>query len=138
MERTLYLLCGSLLLVTLHLQRSATHPVTEPDAELQSLRGVLEKLEDKLAVIEALERSPGVLETRSEDPPQIVTPEEREDPLPDTRATRNNPPPINDPLLKGLRSLQNRRMMRGSSCFGRRIDRIDALSGLGCNGFRRI
>ncbi|XP_075046336.1 natriuretic peptides A-like [Mixophyes fleayi] len=133
----MYLLCFSLLLLTLHLHCSTAHPLSDPDTdrELDSFKGILERLEDKLALIEALETSPGTLESRADDLAQQVTPAENGDP--ETRAARNNPLPINDSLLKGLRALQNRKMTRPSGCFGRKIDRIDSLSGLGCNGFRR-
>lgn len=35
-----------------------------------------------------------------------------------------------------LRALRGPKMMRDSGCFGRRLDRIGSLSGLGCNGER--
>ncbi|XP_025141685.3 natriuretic peptides B isoform X2 [Bubalus bubalis] len=36
-----------------------------------------------------------------------------------------------------LRALRGPKMMRDSGCFGRRLDRIGSLSGLGCNVLRR-
>lgn len=37
-------------------------------------------------------------------------------------------------VLQALRGIRSPRMMRDSGCFGRRLDRIGSLSGLGCNG----
>ncbi|XP_004863617.1 natriuretic peptides B [Heterocephalus glaber] len=39
--------------------------------------------------------------------------------------------------LQGFRGLQTPKVMQGSSCFGRRIDRIGSVSGLGCKVQRR-
>ncbi|XP_058408893.1 natriuretic peptides B isoform X2 [Diceros bicornis minor] len=40
-------------------------------------------------------------------------------------------------VLQALRGLRSPKMMRNSGCFGRRLDRIGSLSGLGCNVLRR-
>uniref|UniRef100_A0A8I3MJW9 Natriuretic peptides B n=2 Tax=Canis lupus familiaris TaxID=9615 RepID=A0A8I3MJW9_CANLF len=39
-----------------------------------------------------------------------------------------------DSVLQALRRLRSPKMMHKSGCFGRRLDRIGSLSGLGCNG----
>ncbi|XP_030886275.1 natriuretic peptides B isoform X2 [Leptonychotes weddellii] len=39
--------------------------------------------------------------------------------------------------MQALRRLRSPKMMRKSGCFGRRLDRIGSLSGLGCNVLRR-
>ncbi|XP_059997968.1 natriuretic peptides B [Lagenorhynchus albirostris] len=41
-------------------------------------------------------------------------------------------------VLQALRGIRSPRMMRDSGCFGRRLDRIGSLSGLGCNGKWRL
>ncbi|XP_068393590.1 natriuretic peptides B [Eschrichtius robustus] len=41
-------------------------------------------------------------------------------------------------VLQALRGMRSPRMMRDSGCFGRRLDRIGSLSGLGCNGKWRL
>ncbi|XP_036781345.2 natriuretic peptides B isoform X2 [Manis pentadactyla] len=42
-----------------------------------------------------------------------------------------------DSTLQALRGLRSPKMMRNSGCFGRRLDRIGSLSGLGCNVLRK-
>ncbi|XP_007129776.1 natriuretic peptides B isoform X2 [Physeter macrocephalus] len=39
-------------------------------------------------------------------------------------------------VLQALRGIRSPRMMRDSGCFGRRLDRIGSVSGLGCNVLR--
>lgn len=39
-----------------------------------------------------------------------------------------------DSVLQALRGIRSPRMKRDSGCFGRKLDRIGSLSGLGCNG----
>ncbi|XP_075696753.1 natriuretic peptides A-like [Rhinoderma darwinii] len=140
MEMKLSTFC-TLLCATLQLLSFAAHPISDPDTnrELDSLKDVLERLEEKLAVIEDLQQSnPSVLETRLDDRAETMTPEEAGAQLPESRGLPSKSLSINDSFLKGLRSLQSPKMMRGSGCFGRRIDRIDSFSGLGCNGSRRF
>ncbi|XP_073511535.1 natriuretic peptides A-like [Phyllobates terribilis] len=141
MERKLYAFC-TLLCATLQLLSTTAHPIADPDTDrdLDSFKDVLERLEEKLSAIEDLQQSnPSVLETRLDDRTQAMTPEEAGAHLPESRgANPGKTISINDSFLKGLRSLQSPKMMRGSGCFGRRIDRIDSFSGLGCNGSRRF
>ncbi|MEE6526216.1 hypothetical protein FKM82_026703 [Ascaphus truei] len=138
MEFKVYLFCGSLLLVIIQLHSTGAHPILELDTagDLGNLKDVLERLEEKVALIEALEASPGVLEPRPKGGIQFTSPEDSDVPQqqeqPVSRALPNNPDPFKDSFLKGLRSLPNLKMTRGSGCFGRRIDRINSLSGLGC------
>uniref|UniRef100_P16859 Natriuretic peptides B n=1 Tax=Canis lupus familiaris TaxID=9615 RepID=ANFB_CANLF len=42
-----------------------------------------------------------------------------------------------DSVLQALRRLRSPKMMHKSGCFGRRLDRIGSLSGLGCNVLRK-
>ncbi|XP_069804577.1 natriuretic peptides A-like [Dendropsophus ebraccatus] len=140
MEMKLSALC-TLLCATLQLLATTAHPIADPDTnrELDSIKDVLEKLEEKLSAIEDLQQSnPSILETRSEDRAQAMSPEEAAAQLVEPRGVPSKSLSINDSILKGLRSLQSPKMMRGSGCFGRRIDRIDSFSGLGCNGSRRF
>ncbi|XP_044134256.1 natriuretic peptides A-like [Bufo gargarizans] len=140
MEMKLSAFC-TLLCATLQLLACTAHPIADPDTdrELDSFKDILERLEDKLSAIEDLQQSnPSVPETRQDDREQPMTPEEAGVQLPESRDVRSKSISINDSFLKGLRSLQSPKMMRGSGCFGRRIDRIDSFSGLGCNGSRRF
>nr|AEA03279.1 B-type natriuretic peptide [Dryophytes japonicus] len=126
------LLCATLL-------ACHAHPIADPDTDrdLDSFKDVLERLEEKLSAIEDLQQSdPSVLETRSD--AEVMTPEEAGAQLPESRGTPSKSISISNSILKGLRSLQSPKMMRGSGCFGRRIDRIDSFSGMGCNGSRRF
>ncbi|XP_053307987.1 natriuretic peptides A-like [Spea bombifrons] len=140
MQRKFYLLWGSLLLFIFQLHVSGAHPIMDldTDRDLDSFKNILEKLDEKLSLIEALESSPDLLEQSPKDVGvHLASPEDSEAPRPEARVTPNIRYSIKDSFLKGLRSLQNPKMMRDSGCFGRRIDRIDSLSGMGCNGFRR-
>ncbi|KAG9481888.1 natriuretic peptides A-like [Eleutherodactylus coqui] len=140
MEMKLSTFC-TLLCATLQLLSSTAHPIADPDTdrELDSFKDVLERLEEKLSDIEDLQQSnPSVLGTRSEDHVPTITQEEAGAQIPESRGVPSKSFSINNAFLKGLRSLQSPKMMRGSGCFGRRIDRIDSFSGLGCNGSRRF
>ncbi|KAM4704041.1 natriuretic peptides A-like [Rhinophrynus dorsalis] len=140
MEWKVYLFCWALALVTLQLHGSGAHPIQDMDSEreMDSFKGVLERLEEKLSLIEALESRADAQESNAQDGAQLISPEDSNVLQPESRVMPNSKYPISDSFLKGLRSLQSPKMMRGSGCFGRRIDRIDSLSGLGCNGSRRI
>ncbi|XP_018426776.1 PREDICTED: natriuretic peptides A-like [Nanorana parkeri] len=132
MEWKAYLLCGSLLLLTFHLRSSAAHPMAEQDTAgggPDTFKAILGRLEEKL---EELEGSPDVMEDGARRPNDSGAPPR------ESGVTDGNPFALSNAILKGLRSLQSRKMMRGSNCFGRRIDRIDSVSGMGCNGSRRV
>ncbi|KAM4016971.1 natriuretic peptides A-like [Anomaloglossus baeobatrachus] len=140
MERKLYAFC-TLLCATLQLLSTTAHPAAHPDTdrELDSFKDILERLEEKLSAIEDIQQSnPSNAETRLDDRTQVMTLEEAGAQIPESRGVPSKTLSINDSFLKGLRSLQSPKMMRGSGCFGRRIDRIDSFSGLGCNGSRRF
>lgn len=98
------------------------------------LQALLEKLENKFAMIEALESNPDLQEpkTQEEMPPELT--DDSEEQKAEPRPAPSTPLSYRDPFLKRLRGLQMPRMMRDSGCFGRRIDRIGSLSGMGCNG----
>ncbi|KFP97376.1 Natriuretic peptides A, partial [Leptosomus discolor] len=95
---------------------------------------LLERLEDKFAMIEVLESNPDLQVPKPQDeiPPELIDDSDNQKAEP--RLAPSPPLSYRDPFLKRLRGLQMPRMMRNSGCFGRRIDRIGSLSGMGCNG----
>lgn len=98
------------------------------------LQALLERLEDKFALIEALESNPDLQEpqTQEEIPPELT--DDSDEQKAEPKLASNTPLSYRNPFLKRLRGVQMPRMMRDSGCFGRRIDRIGSLSGMGCNG----
>ena len=84
-------------------------------------------------MIEALESNPDLQEpkTQEEIPPELI--DDSDDQKAEPRLAPSTPLSYRNPFLKRLRGLQMPRMMN-SGCFGRRIDRIGSLSGMGCNG----
>ncbi|XP_010197668.2 natriuretic peptides A [Colius striatus] len=128
--------CGFLLLLLIQLQTSRANPIynLSPAKELASMEALLEKLEDKFAMIEALESNPDLQESKTQEEtlPELV--DDSDDQNVEPRLAPSNSLSYRDPFLKRLRGLQMPRMMRDSGCFGRRIDRIGSLSGMGCNG----
>uniref|UniRef100_K7FJY4 Natriuretic peptide B n=1 Tax=Pelodiscus sinensis TaxID=13735 RepID=K7FJY4_PELSI len=130
--------CGFLLLLLLQFQSSRTNPLAglSPAKELASMEALLERLEDKFSLMEALGSNPDLQEpdTQQEIPPELM--DESNDQQPEPRLAPSAPLSYRDPFLKRLRGLQAPKMMRESGCFGRRIDRIGSLSGMGCNGMR--
>ncbi|NXS55967.1 ANF protein, partial [Brachypteracias leptosomus] len=127
---------GFLLLLLLQLQSSRANPIysLSPAKELASMEALLERLENKFAMIEALESSPDLqdLKPQEEIPSELL--EDSDEQKAEARLAPSTPLSYRDPFLKRLRGLQMPRMMRDSGCFGRRIDRIGSLSGMGCNG----
>ncbi|NXP53412.1 ANF protein, partial [Heliornis fulica] len=128
--------CGFLLLLLIQLHSSRANPIysLSPAKELASMEALLEKLEDKFALIEVLESNPDLQEptTQEEIPPELL--DDSDDQKPEARIAPSTSLAHRDLFLKRLRGLQMPRMMRDSGCFGRRIDRIGSLSGMGCNG----
>ncbi|XP_067423545.1 natriuretic peptides A-like [Emydura macquarii macquarii] len=131
--------CGFLLLLLLQVQSSRTNPVygLSPAKELANMEALLERLEDKVSLMEALESNSDLQEpeAQQEIPPELF--DESNDQQPEPRLAPSTPLSYRDPFLKRLRGLQTPKMMRDSGCFGRRIDRIGSLSGMGCNGSRK-
>ncbi|NXH25448.1 ANF protein, partial [Myiagra hebetior] len=126
---------GFLLLLLIQLQSSRANPIysLSPDKELASMEALLERLEDKFAMIEALEPNPDLQEPKTQE--EILSElDDSDNQKAERRLVPNTPLSYRDPFLKRLRGLQMPRMMRDSGCFGRRIDRIGSLSGMGCNG----
>ncbi|XP_015678861.1 natriuretic peptides A-like [Protobothrops mucrosquamatus] len=124
---------GSLLTVVslvffLCFQRPAAHPIhgLSPAEELANMEALLETLEEKVALMEDLQGNPEDFEIQAEDD------------LND-RSAADDFPVFSDrtALLKHMRGIQAAKSLRESGCFGRRLDRIGSVSGMGCKGFRR-
>ncbi|NWU96873.1 ANF protein, partial [Upupa epops] len=128
--------CGFLLLLLIQFQTGRANPIhsLNPAKELASIEALLQRLEDKFAMIEALESNPDLQEpqTQEEILPELT--DDSDDQKAEPKHAPSTPLSYRDPFLKRLRGLQMPRMMRDSGCFGRRIDRIGSLSGMGCNG----
>ncbi|KAM9110796.1 natriuretic peptides B [Megaptera novaeangliae] len=117
-----------LLLLCLHLSLLGchSHPLGGPGpaSELRGiqellgrLRGSVLELQAEQKGLEPLQQGHGLAEaweTRAAAPAGLLGP--------------------GSSVLQALRGMRGPRMMRGSGCFGRRLDRIGSLSGLGCNG----
>ncbi|NXC26712.1 ANF protein, partial [Campylorhamphus procurvoides] len=127
---------GFLLLLLIQLQPSRANPIysLSPAKELASMEALLERLEDKFAMIEALESNPELQDPKTQEEMLPELTDTSEDQKAEGRVAPKSPLAYRTPLLKSLRGLQVPRMMRDSGCFGRRIDRIGSLSGMGCNG----
>ncbi|NXW54627.1 ANF protein, partial [Eurystomus gularis] len=127
--------CGFLLLLLIQLESSRANPIysLSPAKELASMEALLERLENKFAMIEALESNPDLQDLKTQEIPPELT-DDSDDQKAEARLAPSTPLSYRDPFLKRLRGLQMPRMMRDSGCFGRRIDRIGSLSGMGCNG----
>ncbi|NWI64420.1 ANF protein, partial [Todus mexicanus] len=127
---------GFFLLLLIQLQSSRANPIysLSPAKELASMEALLERLEDKFAMIEALESNPELQEpkTQEEISPELM--DDGDEQKVEPKLAASSPLSYRNPFLKRLRGLQMPRMMRDSGCFGRRIDRIGSLSGMGCNG----
>ncbi|KFV54851.1 Natriuretic peptides A, partial [Tyto alba] len=98
---------------------------------------LLERLEDKFAMIEALDSNPDLQEPKPQEELPAGLTDDSDDQKAEPRLAPSTPLSHRDFFLKRLRELQMPRMMRDSGCFGRRIDRIGSLSGMGCNGESR-
>uniref|UniRef100_A0A8C9MI25 Natriuretic peptides A n=1 Tax=Serinus canaria TaxID=9135 RepID=A0A8C9MI25_SERCA len=127
---------GFLLLLLIQLQPSRANPIysLSPAKELASMEALLERLEDKFAMMEALESNPDLQEPKTQEEILSELADDGDNQKAEPRLAPNTPLSYRDPFLKRLRGLQMPRMMRDSGCFGRRIDRIGSLSGMGCNG----
>ncbi|NXN08722.1 ANF protein, partial [Indicator maculatus] len=128
--------CGFFLLLLIQFQFSRANPIynLSPAKELATMEALLEKLEDKFAIIEALESNPDLQNPKTQEEifPELT--DDSDDQKAEPRLAPSTPLSSRNPFLKRLRGLQVPRMMRDSGCFGRRIDRIGSVSGMGCNG----
>ncbi|XP_055966925.1 natriuretic peptides A-like [Sorex fumeus] len=149
---------GCLLFLTLQLLGPGTaNPVhgAVSNADLMDFKNLLDQLEDKLSLGEA-DVPPQVLAEQTEEAgtelnplPELPSWPGEANPAPrdggalgrgpwDTAAAAAATTAERSALLKNkLRALLAApRSLRRSSCFGGRMDRIGAQSGLGCNSFR--
>ncbi|XP_044301447.1 natriuretic peptides A-like [Varanus komodoensis] len=117
------------------LQSPSAHPIDSlsPAKELASMEALLERLEEKVSLMEQLRNAPGPEEAE----PQSVGLEALS--ADGVEPGDDSAPFLSDrgALLKRMRGLQVAKSMRESGCFGRRLDRIGAVSGMGCKGIRR-
>ncbi|XP_038603020.1 natriuretic peptides B [Tachyglossus aculeatus] len=128
-----------LLLFLLQLQARGSRALPlaglSPARELAGVQELLNRLRDKFSVLEELEAD-SEPETEAEEPAGNSA-ELWEESEPRARPATVGSPEYRAPALQALRGLQNPKFMRESGCFGRRLDRIGSISGLGCNGFRK-
>ncbi|XP_042333967.1 natriuretic peptides A-like [Sceloporus undulatus] len=127
---------------------SAAHPLhsLSPAKELASMEALLQRLEEKISLMEELQDNPG------SEGPKAQRGDESEFSDEDGEDDFNNQHPQLEPrfssmpsvtslgrtsLLKRMGGLQVARRMRESGCFGGRLDRIGSVSGMGCKGSRR-
>ncbi|XP_058016879.1 natriuretic peptides A-like [Ahaetulla prasina] len=110
----------------------AAHPIhsLSPAEELSNMEDLLERLEEKVALMEDLQGNPDDFGTQGD--------RQAEEDLNDERPAEDFPV-FSDrtALLKHMRGIQAAKSMRESGCFGRRLDRIGSVSGMGCKGSRR-
>ncbi|KAM9241701.1 natriuretic peptides B [Dugong dugon] len=118
-----------LLLLFLHLSPPGgrSHPLGGPGlaSELLRIQELLNHLRDTVSELQA---EPVTLEPHQNGHGPVEAGEARE------AAPEGvlRPPP-----LQALWGLRSPKVMRDSGCFGRRLDRIASLSGLGCKALRR-
>ncbi|XP_030041549.1 natriuretic peptides A [Microcaecilia unicolor] len=135
MDSKMYFSCGLLMLLLIQFQSNEASPVYDlsPYQELDNLKTIIERLQEKFALIEALDSNAELQELGVQGGIQSDSSEDSDS----QQQSESRMVSFKDSILKGLRGLQNPKMLRDSNCFGRRIDRIGSLSGLGCNGSRK-
>ncbi|XP_006196726.1 natriuretic peptides B [Vicugna pacos] len=118
-----------LLFLHLSLLGCRSHPLGGPGpaSELPGIQELLDRLRDRISELQAeqmdlkpLQQGQGLAEAWETPAAFSET----------VTGPRNK-------VLEALRGIRSPKMMRDSSCFGRRLDRIGSLSGLGCNVLRR-
>ncbi|XP_063173713.1 natriuretic peptides B [Candoia aspera] len=118
------------LMIFLCYQHSAAHPIhnLSPAEELANMEALLERLEEKVALMEDLQGNSNEFEIQGES--------QAEEDINDQPAVEDAFPVFSDTtsLLKHMRGIQAAKSMRESGCFGRRLDRIGSVSGMGCKG----
>ncbi|CAI5783064.1 natriuretic peptides A-like [Podarcis lilfordi] len=122
------------LLFLLCFQHPMAHPIDSlsPAKELASMEALLQRLEEKVSLMEALQNSPNLEDPESQR-------EGLAEFLDDGNSQQVETPADSAPFLSDRSSLLKR--MRGiqtaKSCFGRRLDRIGEVTAMGCRGSRR-
>nr|XP_033778672.1 natriuretic peptides A-like [Geotrypetes seraphini] len=139
MDSKIYFSCGLLMLLLVQFRSNGANPVYDlsPYHELDNLKAIIERLQEKFALIEAIDSNAELQDLGVQGGIQSDSLEDGDSQQSESRMIPNSPVSFKDSILKGLRGLQNPKMLRDSSCFGRRIDRIGSLSGLGCNSSRK-
>ncbi|VCX38741.1 unnamed protein product [Gulo gulo] len=117
------------LFLQLSLLGGRSHPLGGPGpaSQLSAMQELLDHLRDTVSELQAEQMALGPLQ-QDHSPTEAWETQE----LPPARALGPS-----DNVLQALRRLRSPKMMRKSGCFGRRLDRIGSLSGLGCNVLRR-
>ncbi|XP_067329032.1 natriuretic peptides A-like [Anolis sagrei] len=124
----------------------AAHPVSSlsPAKELASMEALLQRLEEKVSLMEDLQDGPGFEEPsipRRDLNEALEEEQEEEEEEGNTDFRAHHPRFASSPgrssLLKRMMGLQAPKSLRESGCFGRRMDRIGSVSGLGCKGEHR-
>nr|XP_060615154.1 natriuretic peptides A-like [Anolis sagrei ordinatus] len=125
---------------------AAAHPVSglSPAKELASMEALLQRLEEKVSLMEDLQDGPGFEEPsipRRDLNEALEEEQEEEEDEGNTDFRAHHPrfssSPGRSSLLKRMMGLQASKSLRESGCFGRRMDRIGSVSGLGCKGEHR-
>ncbi|XP_044092217.1 natriuretic peptides B [Neovison vison] len=122
-------LLRALPLVLFLLLGGRSHPLGGPGpaSQLSALQELLDHLRDTISELQAEQTDLGPLQ-QDYSPTEAWETQEQ----PRARALGSS-----DNVLQALRRRRSPKMMRKSGCFGRRLDRIGSLSGLGCNVLRR-
>ncbi|XP_070812197.1 natriuretic peptides A-like [Pituophis catenifer annectens] len=120
------------LVFFLGFQHPAAHPIHSLSSaeELANMEALLERLEEKVALMEDLQGNPDDVEARGD---RQAEEDLNDEPLADDFPVFSD----RTALLKHMRGIQAAKSMRESGCFGRRLDRIGSVSGMGCKGSRR-
>ncbi|XP_028597289.2 natriuretic peptides A-like [Podarcis muralis] len=122
------------LLFLLCFQHPMAHPIDSlsPAKELASMEALLQRLEEKVSLMEDLQNSPNLEDPESQR-------EGLTEFLDDGNSQQVETPAYSAPFLSDRSALLKR--MRGiqtaKSCFGRRLDRIGEVTAMGCRGSRR-
>ncbi|XP_053136662.1 natriuretic peptides A-like [Hemicordylus capensis] len=127
------------LLLLLCFQHTRAHPVDSlsPAKELASMEELLERLEEKFSLMEGLPSNPELEELETQRGRMAEPSDISENQQSETQVESGPFPSDRSSLLKRMRGLQAPKNLQGSGCFGRRLDRIGSVSGMGCKGARR-
>ncbi|XP_047583959.1 natriuretic peptides B [Lutra lutra] len=122
-------LLRALPLVLFLLLGGRSHPLGGPGPASQpsAMQELLDHLRDTVSELQAKQMALGPFQ---QDHSPTEAWETQEQPPVRALGPRDN-------VLQALRRLRSPKMMHKSGCFGRRLDRIGSLSGLGCNVLRR-
>ncbi|XP_066493775.1 natriuretic peptides A-like [Tiliqua scincoides] len=127
------------LLLVLCFQHARAHPINifSPAKELASMEALLERLDEKISLMEELQDNANLEDPEIQKGNLAEFPSDSFDQQPEPRVESSPYFSDRSSLLKRMRGLQAPKSMRESGCFGRRLDRIGSVSGMGCKGARR-